>query len=75
METDEQELRDAVIYTKYSLFITIVSLPFGLMGFILRESSSFAIDMFAYGILGFFIGLISLFIWYWKLKKLRRNLR
>jgi hypothetical protein len=35
METDEQDLRDAVIYTKYSLFITIVSLPFGLMGFIL----------------------------------------
>jgi hypothetical protein len=29
------------MYTKYSLFIAIISIPFTLMGFILRNSSSF----------------------------------
>ena len=70
---DRPELKEAVMYTKYSLFITIISLPFGLMGYILRDSGPFAIDVMSYSIVGFFIGLLLLFIWYWKLKKLRRN--
>ena len=74
MQTDKPEIKEAVMYTKYSLFITIISLPFGLMGFILKDSGSFAIDVMVYAVVGFFIGLLSLLICYLKLKKLRRNL-
>ena len=74
MQTEKPEIKEALLYTRYSLFITIISLPFGLMGYILKDSGSFAIDVMAYALVGFFIGLLSLLIWYWKLKKLRRNL-
>ncbi len=74
MHTDKPEIKEALLYTKYSLFITIISLPFGLMGYLLNDSGSFAIDVMAYAFVGFFIGLLSLLIWQLKLKKLRRNL-
>jgi len=71
MPSERPELREAVLYTKYSLFITIISLPFGLMGYVLKDSSSFAIDLMPYGSVGFFIGLSSLIFWYRKWKKLK----
>jgi hypothetical protein len=67
---DNRELKEAVMYRNYSLAITITSIPFSVMGFILRDSSSFAIEMMSLGIVGFFVGLVSLLIWHLKWKKL-----
>jgi hypothetical protein len=74
MQSENPDLKEATMYKKYSCFIALVSFPFGLMGFILRDSSSFAIDMMSYGIVGLFIGLISLFFWNRKLRTLRKQI-
>jgi hypothetical protein len=73
MQSERPELREAKMYTWYSLFIIIMSLPFSLMCYVLKDSAPSAIELMPYGIAGFFIGLLSLFIWYRKWKKLRKN--
>jgi hypothetical protein len=71
MQSERPELREAVMYAKYSLFITIVSVPFMVMGYILKNNSSFAIDIMSYGIIGFIMGLSTMLFWYRKWRKLR----
>jgi hypothetical protein len=73
MQSERPEIKEAQLYTWYSLFITIISLLFSLMCYVIKDRVSSVIDLMSYGITGFFIGLISLFIWYRKWKKLRKN--
>lgn len=70
--TDTNEYKEATLYKKYSLFITIVSIPFLLMGYILRDSSSFAIDVMAWGAIGLVVG-IPCFVFFDKKSKKLKN--
>ena len=64
----EQKVKEALLQTKVSLLLTALSLPFGLMGWILRHSSSFAVEIFALAVVAFVICLPLTVIWYrtWK---------
>jgi hypothetical protein len=69
MAEESPELREALLYTRYSLFITIVTIPFGFLGYVLRDSSSFALEVASLAI----VGLLTLIFWYRKLNKLRNR--
>jgi hypothetical protein len=64
----EQKVKEALLQTKVSLLLTALSVPFGLMGWILRHSSSFAVEMFAVAVGAFVICFALTIIWYriWK---------
>jgi putative endonuclease len=58
----------SVLQTKVSLLLTALSVPFGVMGWILRHSSSSAVEIFTLAVLTFVICFPLIIIWYrtWK---------
>jgi hypothetical protein len=64
----EQKVKEALLQTKVSLLLTVLSVPSGLMGWILRHSSSFAVEVFALAAVAFVICFPLTIIWYrtWK---------
>jgi len=75
MQSNGQELKEALMYTKYSLFAIIISFLFGLVGYVVKDHSSFTIELLSIGIVGLFIGFLSLLYWYRKWKKLDGKLK
>ena len=73
MTDDSNDYKEAVLYKKYSLFITIVSLPFLVMGHILQDSSTFATDIMSWGVVGLMVGIPCLVFWDNKSKKLKNS--
>ena len=71
--TDTNEYKEALLYKKYSLFIAIVSIPFLLIGYILRDSSSFAIEVMSLGTVGLVVGIPCFLIFDKRSKNLKNQ--
>jgi hypothetical protein len=63
MSSESPQVKEAITYTIISLLIVFASMMFGLIGYILRNSSPFAVKMLSFGILGFPSGIIMTMVW------------
>ncbi len=66
----DQKIKETLVQAKISLFLTLLSIPFMVLGLILSQTSSFAAEVLGMAVVAFIIYLPLTIYWYHTWKKL-----